>query len=157
VGADGKIRLRVSAPMHLIVDVMGLFDPIGSGSYRAVTPMRIRDDRMGSPFAPAGTAASFQAIAGADGVTGVPATARAVVLNVTAAEFTSATETFPSDSGFVQLAPSDQIDVRTSSVNFRRGADVANLAVVPIGPDGRIRITASIPVPLILDVLGWYE
>ena len=46
---------------------------------------------------------------------------------------------------------------QSSNVNLRKGETRANLAIVPVGPGGRITITTHAgDVQLIADVSGWF-
>lgn len=148
VGAnDGKIVLSVSRDSATVVlDVVGWYDD-GSGAagdgYTALTPDRRFDSRTTSPVR-----------AGQDRVvqlgSGAPAGTSAVVLSVTALGAT--------DNADVQVYPTGaKPQVRTSTLNLRRGDTVANLAVVPIDSQGRVSLSVSQgSVNVVLDLVGHY-
>ena len=155
VGADGKFRVRASAATHLIGDVFGVYTASGTLSFEQGSPQRIRDDRPA--LSGGGSVDSAHQVV--HGLGGVPSDAKAVVLNVTIPEtlLPFGQASLPAAVGFAQLYPTDIGEASTSNLNFRPGADVANLAIVPIGADGRISLRFSSPVALILDVVGWYK
>ena len=82
---------------------------------------------------------------------GVPATARAVALNVTA---TASTE-----HGFVVVFPGNSAPF-TSTLNFRPGVTRANGMVIGLTPVGGVTVGAGQfagPVHVIIDVSGYFE
>ena len=78
-----------------------------------------------------------------------PATARAVVVNLTASDATVGGYLTAEDC---KARPDG--DRATSNTNYAVGRDAANLAIVPI-VDGRICIYRSTPVHSIVDVVGY--
>jgi LPXTG-site transpeptidase (sortase) family protein len=81
---------------------------------------------------------------------GVPNTATAVVLNVTAVD--------PEGEGYVTVFPWGDPLPNTSNVNIQRsGQTVANLVTVRLGGDGRIGLYSSIAANLLVDVFGYYS
>lgn len=80
----------------------------------------------------------------------IPPSAAAAIVNVTAVN--------PAAAGFVQLYAS-AAGVQPggySNLNFAAGETAANLAIVPIGPDGGIIAYTSAEADLIIDVIGWF-
>jgi hypothetical protein len=86
------------------------------------------------------------AVAGAGGV---PATgASAVVLNVTATE----TE----GSGYVSVYPAGS-PPEASNLNYpAAGRDAAGQVIVPVAPDGKVRLFTFATAHLVADVAGWF-
>jgi hypothetical protein len=80
------------------------------------------------------------------GVGGVPADATAVVVN--------ATVTNPAGSGYLTLWPCDQPRPLASTLNYRPGQTIPNLAVVPVAADGTICAFPQTSMDLVLDVGG---
>ncbi len=81
---------------------------------------------------------------------GVPASGvSAVMVNLTAVS--------PAADGYVTAWPSGSNLPNASNLNFVHGRDVANLAVVPVGTDGKIMLFngSTAPVDLIADVVGY--
>jgi uncharacterized delta-60 repeat protein len=148
LGANGSVSLFTYAGAHLIADVAGYFTP--GGGFTPLTPDRILDTRSpgtgynGAKPGPGATVAIQVAGAG-----GVPATgATAVVLNVTATE--------ADGPGFVTAWPSGSVQPLASNLNLTQaGQTIANLVVVPIGPDGKVLLYTLQGTHLVADVAGY--
>ncbi len=85
------------------------------------------------------------------GVKGIATTVAAVVVNLTTTEAKSA--------GFLTAFGSGSPTPNASSLFYVRGQTIANLAVVPVGPDGNVKITnnSSGSVHIIADVAGYFR
>jgi LPXTG-site transpeptidase (sortase) family protein len=117
----------------------------GTGRYNAVTPSRLVDTR-GTPRPGAGTTVRVPVA----GRFGVPATALAVVVNVTATDAAAA--------GFLTVYPGASTRPNVSNLNVAGpGATLANLATVPLGTDGAIEVFTERGTHVIVDLFGWYE
>ncbi|MET3806567.1 hypothetical protein ABIB25_003583 [Nakamurella sp. UYEF19] len=83
------------------------------------------------------------------GLNGVPTTASAVVVNVTAVH--------GSGSGFVTAYPGSPVPL-ASTLNYLPNQDRANLALMEIGTDGTISLFngSNTPVDLLADVTGYF-
>ena len=122
-------------------------------NFYTVTPCRIFDTReatgaWGGPRLAAGSERTFSV----GGRCGIPATARAVSVNVTVTE--------PTDSGFLVLFPGGGPPPLASAINFRPGQTRANNAIVTLGPGGDLVVRtgmASGGVQGILDVSGYFD
>jgi len=59
--------------------------------------------------------------------------------------------------GYLTAGPSGTNLPNASNLNFVHGRNVANLAVVPVGADGKIMLFngSTAPVDLIADVVGY--
>lgn len=79
---------------------------------------------------------------------GVTADARAVELNLAV--------TSPAASGYVTAFPCGEPQPIASHLNFEVGQTVANVAVVPIGADGRVCLYTSAETELLADVSGFF-
>ena len=80
----------------------------------------------------------------------VPANAKAVVLNVTSTEASSA-------AGYVSVGPKGGLSTSTSSLNLQPGATVPNLVTVKVGTGGKVSLYTNLgSVHLIVDVFGYY-
>lgn len=136
---DGEICLAASAPVHLVVDLMGWFT--GTGEFRGSAPNRLLDTRSGPALQP------FEertlAVAGTPGIGDKPG---AVTLNVTIAS--------PQADGYAVAYPCGGAVPPNSTVNFRAGEDVAALTVVPPS-NGNVCFRSSVPAHLIVDSFGW--
>jgi Tol biopolymer transport system component len=118
-----------------------------------VTPCRILDTRQVAQ-SPALTS-GLRRIVLAAGTCGIPATARAIAVNLTVVQ--------PSAAGYLALHAGDTAPDATSSLNFSTGQTLANNAVVPLAFDGSgtLAVTPLVAgngtVHLILDVSGYFE
>jgi hypothetical protein len=123
---------------------------VAGQAFYAVAPCRVVDTRnaaQGAPALVANTSRSF-AIAGS---CGVPATAKAVSVNVTV--------TGPTGSGDLRLYPSGTTLPLVSAINYAAGRTRANSAVVALGTGAlTARCDQAVgTVHFILDVNGYFE
>jgi len=119
------------------------------GRFVSLAPERICDTRNGlggrsTPIGPGETLAVEVAGRG-----GVPAKGvLAVAVNVTSVN--------PTEPGFFSVFPSNVAATGSSSLNTVPGRAVPNLAIVGVGPDGRIGVfNASGTTDCIVDVMGY--
>jgi len=154
VGAGGKVSLFNSAgATHVVADVGGWYGASGAtaGSrYHPVAPSRLLDTRIGlgsvlSTLLPAETL-DLQVT----GRGGVPASGvSAVAVNVVVTQ--------PAGGGYLTAWPSGDPRPLASSLNFAFGQTVANLVVVKVGPDGKIKLyNGGGAVHIVADVAGWF-
>jgi len=115
--------------------------PGASGAFSPVTPRRLLDTRITGGAVRAGTS---RAIA----LTGAPAGATAVAVNVTAVN--------GAGLGTVRVHPCDRPTPPTLSLVFSPRQIVPNLAVVPTGADGRLCLDTDTTVDLVVDLEGWF-
>jgi len=140
VGADGNVSLATFAGAHLIADLVGWIS--ADAAYQPSGPGRVMDTRAGSGHAAAGQrlgpgASTALALGGAG----------TAVLNVTAADGEA--------PGFVTVWPSGVPQPGTSNLNQERaGQTVANLVIVPVGPDGAVRLFSLSGTDIVVDDLG---
>ena len=151
IGADGKINIaNAVGSVHVIVDVVGYFDPTGGARFHAVDPTRMLDSRLGvglSGVFAQGISRPLP-VAGAAG-SGVRADATAMVANVTATEGTA--------GSFVTLYPDGVARPTSSNLNFAPGETIPNLTMVKIGQQGRVDLYNHVGAThLIADVVGYY-
>jgi hypothetical protein len=86
------------------------------------------------------------------GVCDVPATAKALAVNVTIVN--------PSVGGHLTLYAAGSSLPLASTINFRTGIVRANNAIVPVGPGGQITVFCGMTtgtVDFVLDVSGYFE
>lgn len=155
IGAGGKVRLRNnSGTVDLVADLAGFYSPGASSTYFPVPPTRILETRPGDTrgvTAPGKVAAGDVRDLQVAGVAGVPGSATAVVLGVTAVNATASTDVrvFP-------LAGSASPEI--SNINAYRGGPTPNLVIVALGTDGKVRLrNNSGEVDLLADVYGYYD
>jgi hypothetical protein len=127
--------------------------PWDGAGYHPVTPSRILDSRgvNGGWHAPlaAGVPRTLQ-VTGLGGASNVPATATAVVLNVTA--------TNGSAGSFVTAYPAGSTTPNASNLNFGVNQTIANLVTVKLGPGGQVAFANAVgATDLIADVVGYYD
>lgn len=155
---DGKIALRNvigSGSAHLVADVAGYFTggmPLDAGAFAGMPPQRVADLRGAD-----GLAAGAQRDIQVAGTSGIPARVSAVVVNLTAARTSKngASSTYGYLTAFASGAPRPG----TSTVNYDAATgDNHNLAVVPVGADGKISIANTSPTPagVVVDVMGYF-
>ncbi len=121
--------------------------------YFTVNPCRVVDTRDGAPIGGPvlmGQATRFFAMAGN---CGIPATAKAVSINVAVTQ--------PTAAGNVRLFPAGQPVPIVSSINYSVGQTRSNNAVVSLNAFGEIAAFVGQPlgttVHLIIDVNGYFE
>jgi hypothetical protein len=122
--------------------------------YYALAPCRVLDTRnspgpSGGPAMAAGSTRQFPVA----GVCGVPTNARAVATTVTTTAQTA--------GGNLRMYPAPGPLPPTSAISFAANRARANNAIVTLGQDGRIAITADLPggqqTHVIVDVAGYFR
>jgi hypothetical protein len=149
LGAGGSISVYSSSgDLDLVGDVVGCYGPSGSGLV-AVTPSRLLDTRIGLG-APTGPVVGGSEIAvPIVGRSGIPATARAVVMTLTAVGATS--------GSFVTVYPAGVARPLTASLNVTSGETIGNLVVAMVGTDGFARFyNHAGALHLVADVTGYF-
>jgi hypothetical protein len=131
-GSDGSICLRSSTSAHLIIDVSGYVP--ASSTYAPVGPTRLLDTRRQGGRLQAPIAVQLPAGASAGSIT--------------------ATVTEPASSGYLTVYPCDAQRPLASTLNFRAGQTVANMALAKAGSDGRVCLWSSATTHLIVDLVG---
>lgn len=116
--------------------------------FYTVEPCRLLDTRSTEILA-SGT----PVIVPVAGLCGVPESARAVALNLTAMN--------PTGNGNISLWPADLPQPSTSAINFAAGITRANNAILALAGDGDLATQAFVAgsgtVHLIVDVVGYFE
>ncbi|MFI7358003.1 PKD domain-containing protein [Streptomyces avidinii] len=153
VGEDGYIELFNGGqqPVDLIADVTGYFTRASAGGYTSMTPARFVDTREGLGTSPGKLAARTAFTTPISGLHGVPQNITAVALNVTVTE--------PGGLGHLTAFSGDGPVPTASNLNFLAGQTVANAVIVPVAPDGTIKIFngAYLPAHVVVDVVGYYS
>jgi LPXTG-site transpeptidase (sortase) family protein len=118
--------------------------PTGASAFRGVSPLRVLDTR------PTPVKADSYSPVSIAGLAGVPDSATAVVLNVTAID--------AEGEGYVTVFPWGEALPNTSNVNIKRfGQMVPNLVTVRLGVEGKVGLYSSISANLLVDVFGYYS
>ncbi|HEX2061748.1 MAG TPA: PKD domain-containing protein, partial [Thermoanaerobaculia bacterium] len=152
---DLGVRLVVpGGTSHLIVDTNGYFKTDAPLRYHAVTPCRVLDTR----FTPQGPALAHmeQRAVQVRGTCGVPAGARAAMVNLTVVG--------PSATGHITAYPSGVATPVASTINFNAGEPaLANGSIVPLSATlaNDLTLRAVLPpfgsVHVIADVFGYFD
>jgi hypothetical protein len=141
IGTGGRVCIYSQARTALAVDASGWWGPGGAG-FGAVDLARVADTR------PARVAAGTFLRVPVTGRAGVPATANAVAVTLTATGSTT--------GGFLTAWPCGQPRPAASHLNFAGGQTIANLAAVAVGAGGAICVQSSAAAAVIVDVSGWW-
>lgn len=121
----------------------------GSG-FHALVPVRVLDSRTTTGGWSGKLNAGVPQPLVVAGLNGVPATARAVVVNVTATSSTTAS--------FLAVWPAGVPQPTSSNVNFAAGETIPNLVTVPIGASGSVMFaTAAGATDVVADVVGYFD
>jgi pimeloyl-ACP methyl ester carboxylesterase len=122
------------------------------GGFYTLPPCRLVDTRnVAGPFGGPAIAAGEERVFVLAGRCGIPATAKAVSLNVTAVT--------PSTAGSLSLHPSG-LTVQTSTIDYQTGAVLANNAVIQLAVGASLSITSTQTTGtthLVLDVNGYFQ
>ncbi|WP_127361580.1 hypothetical protein [Actinacidiphila soli] len=145
-----------SGSVDLIADVEGyvVSDPTTSqgalGSpYFPVTPTRVLDTRNGTGAPPGALGAKSKLSVKVAGRGGIPAGAKAVLVNLTGVK--------PTTSTWLSVYADGSALPGSSTLNLAVGATRANLALVPVGSDGSIDIyNNSGTISVVADIEGYY-
>jgi hypothetical protein len=124
-------------------------------SFVGVTPCRLVDTReagfpagYGIPALVASTARTFVI---PEAVCGIPATAKAVSMNVTVVS--------PNAAGFLAIWPGDaaaQPNPLVSSLNYVPGDVIPNAVIVPLNASGQVTVVSVAAANVIFDVNGYF-
>ncbi|MDH4148722.1 MAG: carboxypeptidase-like regulatory domain-containing protein [Acidimicrobiia bacterium] len=148
VGPDGAIQLATQGGAHLIVDVVGWFNdnsaaPTSAGLFVPLTPKRVFDTRDGGT--PVG--AQSELVRSHTNGTGVPGSARAAALNVTAVDASAA--------GYLRVWPTGAPEPGTSTVNFAAGDIRPNAALAQLN-GGNASYSSNVALHVVADVSGYF-
>ena len=146
IGAGGQVCVYSIAAADVAIDVAG-YVPRGTADIVPLQkPDRLLDTRLGiggpiSKLTPAGRVLQLT------GVGGIPDTATAVVVNLTATQANL--------SGYVSAFPCGGSAPLVSNLNFTPGANVANLAIVKLSAGGQLCFVSNTDVDVIADVTAY--
>ncbi|MBK5306755.1 MAG: hypothetical protein JJD92_08735 [Frankiaceae bacterium] len=157
VGDNGRVRILNSggAP-HVLADVQGWYGPTGGAAYEPTSPVRLLDTRDGTggvPVAPVQAGGTLD-LTVTGGPRGVPGTAVAVVLTVTAVNAAATTDVrvYPTPSDATAGPP------EVSNINLGARQIVPNLVIAKVGAGGAVRLRNSAgQVDLLADLAGWFD
>ena len=152
LAADGTTCLYDSAATHLIVDVAGYFAD-AAVLIPLAAPARLLDTRAGGAtvdgsFSGSGLRPSQGTIQlSVGGRAGVPATASAVVLNVTVDQAQA--------NGFITVYPTGVDRPNASNLNYVVGQTVPNAVIARLGTGGQLCLFSLGATHLIVDVAAY--
>jgi hypothetical protein len=154
-GTNGDIDVVAGNPTDLIIDINGIFAAPATGGlqFYAVTPCRVADTRTGEGFTgsfgpPSLTTDTARSFPIQSSSCGIPSTAQAYALNMTAVP--------DGPLGFLSTWPTGQAYPGVSTLNSSDGNIIANAAIVPAGNGGAITVVAGNPTDLIIDIVGYF-
>ncbi len=150
-GVGGAITIYngSSGPVTATVDTVGFFHAGPGLSFQAITPVRPLDTRSvgsGTPLAPA---AFVEVMIRGFGVVPNSASVQAVAVNIAAVN--------PSGPGSIDVGPSGAQPL-LPWFTHPTNENVANLAIVPLGADGKIRLVnnSTGTSHAIVDITGYF-
>ena len=126
----------------------------GPLDFYTLTPCRLLDTRLAAgPYGGPAVAAGGERVVAAALQCGIPASAKAVSLNVTAAA--------PAAAGNLRFFPGDGVAPNASTLNFSAGRTRANNAIVMLASSGSgtlaVRNSSVASVDVVIDVNGYFE
>lgn len=120
-----------------------------AAGFHSMVPYRVLDSREGTGW-------NGMVAAGADrsltvtGASGVPATASAVVMNVTVVD--------PTEASFLTVYPGGVGRPNASNLNFGKGQIIPNLVTVRVGPGGVVKVANAVGAThVVADIVGYYD
>jgi len=146
-GQLGSVSVYASDTTDVILDVNGYFagQSASSLAFYPLTSCRVVDTRgPNGPYLTGGQERDFSML----GACGIPATAQAYSLNVTALPHRHL--------GYLTVWPEGQPQPLVSTLNAPTGATTANAALVTGGTGGEIAVYPSDDTDLLLDVNGYF-
>jgi len=157
IGTGGKVTFfNAAGAVDVVADVVGYYDDgyTPEDRFNALAPVRALDSRGatgGWASSPLGAGAGNVKTLDIDALAAVPATATAVIMNVTA--------TGGSNGSFLTVYPTGAASVPTASnVNFGAGETIPNLVTVKLGTDGQVTFFNAVgTVHVVADVVGYYD
>lgn len=150
VGDDGQVAFaNAVGATDVVADIVGYYDKDPGDRYNSVAPARILDSRNGTGSWTTPLSAGTPQTLSVTGAGGVPATADAVVINVTV--------TNASRDSFLTVYPEGSVP-NVSNLNFAAGQTTANLVTVKIGVGGRVAFANRVgSTDVVADIAGYFD
>jgi len=152
IGTGGQVSFaNAVGSVDVIADLVGYYDPVAAGGdrFNPLAPVRALDSRTGTGWSGKlvqGTPRALQLT----GANGVPNTADAAVLNVTA--------TGGSANSFLTAFPTGGSVPTASNLNFAVGQTIPNLVTVKIGTGGQVSFANAVgSVDVVADLVGYFD
>jgi len=153
LGAGGKVDIATAVgSTHVVADVVGYYDDgTATGDlFTPLRPVRLHDSRWSGTKLTAGTPKDVLIEEPIYSTFVPPASASAVVVNITVTEGDA--------QSFVTAWPKGEAQPGVSNLNFLPGQTIANLAVVKLSADGSIRLANTVgSVHVIVDVVAYFD
>ncbi len=151
-GNNGGVDVFVTDQTHLVLDINGYFEPATSSglAFYKLDPCRVMDTRGEAGVVIAGgylSAGETRTVPILSSSCGLPSTAQAYALNVTAVPHTGLS--------YLKLWPTGLSQPNVSTLNSP-GSITANAAILPAGTDGSFDVFASDDTDLVVDVNGYF-
>jgi hypothetical protein len=148
---SGVVRLRnTGGATRLVADLAGYYAPTGSTWFHTVAPSRLMDSRTGKGVRKGRIGQNGVVDLTVVGQLGVPTTASAVTLTLTAIK--------PTKGSHVSAYPTGEAKPTVSNLNLQAGAVAANQVVVKVGTGGKVRFyNYAGSIDLVADLAGWYD
>jgi hypothetical protein len=153
-GTDGGVSVYATDTTQFILDIDGYFVPGGTSTsslqFFNLTPCRIVDTRsaagpLGGPSLMSGESRDIPVLSSS---CGIPATAKAYSLNITAV---------PNGAlGWLTTWGTGQAQPMVSTLNAPTGTVTANAAIVPAGSGGDVSVFVTDTSDVIIDVNGYF-
>jgi hypothetical protein len=151
--AGGTFNSTLPAQSITLFVVHGAFVPPPALNYFTLAPCRVVDTRGGAPVGGPALVGQTTRTLDVAGNCGIPATAKAVSINLAVTQ--------PTATGNVRLFPAGQAVPTVSSINYAAGQTRGNNAVIPLDAGGAMAAFVGQPagttVELIIDVNGYFE
>jgi hypothetical protein len=147
VGPNNTVTFyNLSGTVHVVADLVGTYAPSTGSLFTGKTPTRVLDTRnsIGNHKAKLGPGATLNLT-----IPGLPSGVTAVALNVTA--------TAPTAAGYLTVYPGGKARPTASNLNFVAGQTIANLVLVPVGPNNTVTFyNNGGTVHVVADLVGTY-
>ncbi len=154
ISSGGKVSMLAEGSGGLGAPTLELFrnvpaTVVAEPSFNPTSaPERLLDTRIGAG-APIGKVQAGTVLpVHVTGVAGVPDSAVAVALNVTATE--------PQSAGYLTVYPCGQVPPVASNLNVEADETIPNLVISRIGTGGNVCIVGNVTTHVLADITGWY-
>jgi hypothetical protein len=149
-GTSGGVNVYVTDATHLVLDIDGYFTSSSGLQFFPLTPCRIADTRdsagpLGGPSLSGGASRAFPILSSS---CGIPVTAQAYSLNITAVPHGTL--------NYLTTWPTGETQPNVSTLNASTGAVTANAAIVPAGSSGDVSIFVYNGADVIIDTNGYF-
>ncbi len=157
-GTGGAVSVYVSDTTDVLLDINGYFTsttPVSTYEFYPLPPCRLVDTRgpnggLGGPFLQGAVERDFSLL-DSPCLRGLPQQPQAYSLN-----FTVIPNPPGQHLGFLTVWPAGGAQPSVSTLNNGTATNVANAAIVPAPPDGRIAVYPSQSTDLLVDINGYF-